>query len=68
MNIASQVANVGSDGGMAQAVQVNVLNKAKNADAAAVLPLLNSAVQESQQIQATASNPAHLGQNVDVRA
>ncbi|MBV8046559.1 MAG: hypothetical protein JO171_05375 [Paludibacterium sp.] len=69
MNIASQVANIGSDGsGVSQAIQVSVLNKAKSADAAAVLPLLNSAVQESQQIQSTASNPAHLGQNVDVRA
>lgn len=69
MNIASQVANIGSDGsGLAQAVQISVLNKAKSADANAVLPLLNSAVQQSQQIQATASNPAHLGQNIDVRA
>ncbi|BEV70751.1 MULTISPECIES: putative motility protein [unclassified Paludibacterium] len=69
MNIASQVSNIGSDSsGVGQAAQISVLNKAKNIDASTVLPLLDSAVQSSQQIQATTVNPAHLGQNVDVHA
>jgi hypothetical protein len=69
MNIASQVANIGSDGsGLSQSIQVSVLNKAKNADANAVLPLLDATAQESQQIRATTVNPPNLGNNVDVRA
>lgn len=66
MNIANQVSQINSDPGLAQSAQISVLNKAKNADANAVIPLLASAVQQSQQI--AASNPAHLGQTIDTRA
>lgn len=66
MNIANQVSQINSDPGLAQSAQISVLNKAKRADANAVMPLLDSAIQQSQQIQA--SNPAHLGQNIDTRA
>ena len=66
MNIDSQAAQVSSQPGIAQTAQVFALNKAKSAEANAVLPLLDSAVQSAAQIRA--SNPSNLGQNVDVRA
>jgi hypothetical protein len=66
MNIDSQLTQVGSQPGVAQAAQITVLNKAKSIAATTALPLLESAVQSADQIRA--SNPANLGQNVDVRA
>lgn len=66
MNISSQVGPVTDQPGLAQSVQIATLNRARTADANAVLPLLNSAMQQSAQIQA--SNPPYLGQNIDVRA
>ncbi|ERE16295.1 putative motility protein [Chromobacterium vaccinii] len=46
--------------------QALVLKKAMQAQSQAAMTLLQGAEQSAQQIQA--SNPAHLGQNLDVRA
>ncbi|KIA79549.1 putative motility protein [Chromobacterium amazonense] len=46
--------------------QALVLKKAMQAQSQAAMTLLQGAEESSQQIQA--SNPAHLGQNLDVRA
>jgi hypothetical protein len=66
MYISNQVSQVNADPGLTQSAQISVLNKAKRADADAVLPLIDSATQQSQQIQA--GNPVYLGQNIDTRA
>lgn len=66
MNIDGQLSQVSSQPGLAQSAQITVLNKAKSMAANSVLPLLDSAVQSADQIRA--SNPANLGQNIDVRA
>lgn len=66
MNIDGQLSQVSSQPGLAQSAQITVLNKAKSMAANSVLPLLDSAVQSAGQIRA--SNPANLGQNIDVRA
>jgi len=63
MNLVSQASQVSSQGGVAQTAQIYALNQSKQAAANGVLPLISSAVQSSEQIRA--SNPAHLGQNVD---
>ena len=62
MDAVSQVSAQNVSGG----TQVFALKKAMQADAQSTLTLLQGAEQSSQQIQA--SNPAHLGQNLDVRA
>ncbi|QEL55093.1 hypothetical protein [Chromobacterium paludis] len=62
MNALSQV----SAQGVSSNTQVFALKKAMQADAQSTLSLLQGAEQSAQQIQA--SNPAHLGQRVDVRA
>ncbi|WP_216595334.1 putative motility protein [Chromobacterium subtsugae] len=46
--------------------QALVLKKAMQADSQTAMTLLQGAAESSAQIQA--SNPAHLGNNVDVRA
>ena len=61
MDAVSQVsANVSTN------AQALVLKKAMQADSQAAMTLLQGAAESSAQIQA--SNPAHLGNNVDVRA
>ncbi|OWY40130.1 hypothetical protein CEK28_05195 [Xenophilus sp. AP218F] len=62
MNALSQVAAQGVSGG----TQVYALKKAMQADAQTTMTLLQGAEQSAAQIQA--SNPGHLGQNIDVRA
>ncbi|AAQ60480.1 putative motility protein [Chromobacterium violaceum] len=62
MDAVSQVSAQNVSGG----TQVFALKKAMQADAQSTLTLLQGAEQSAQQIQA--SNPAHLGQNLDVRA
>ncbi|AXE32151.1 putative motility protein [Chromobacterium phragmitis] len=62
MNAVSQVNAQNVSGG----AQVFALKKAMQADAQSTLTLLQGAEQSAQQIQA--SNPAHLGRNIDVRA
>ncbi|POZ62229.1 putative motility protein [Chromobacterium alticapitis] len=59
------VSQVGAQG-VSSNTQIFALKKAMQADAQSTLSLLQGAEQSSQQIQA--SNPAHLGRNVDVRA
>ncbi|UTH73283.1 putative motility protein [Chromobacterium sp. IIBBL 290-4] len=59
------VSQVGAQG-VSTNLQATVLKKAMQADAASTLTLLQGVDQSSAQIQA--SNPAHLGQNLDVRA
>jgi cellobiose-specific phosphotransferase system component IIA len=66
MDLVSQAAQVSSQPGVAQSAQIFALNQAKKSSAESVLPLLNSAVQSANEIHA--SNPDHLGQNVDVTA
>jgi hypothetical protein len=66
MNIISQAAQVSSQAGVSQTAQIFALNQSKQASANAVLPLLSAAVQSGNEIRA--SNPAHLGQSVDVQA
>ncbi|OHX11625.1 putative motility protein [Chromobacterium sphagni] len=61
MDALSQVsANVSTN------AQALVLKKAMQAQSQAAATLIQGAEQSSEQIQA--SNPAHLGSNVDVRA
>ena len=61
MDAVSQVsANVSTN------AQALVLKKAMQSQSQAAMTLLQGAEQSAQQIQA--SNPAHLGQNLDVRA
>jgi hypothetical protein len=66
MDLVSQAAQVSDQGGVSQTAQIYTLNQAKKSAANSVLPLVESAVQSSEQIRA--SNPVHLGQNVDVSA
>lgn len=51
---------------MSNNLQALVLKKSMQADAQSAMTLLQGAEQSAQQIQA--SNPVHLGQNLDVRA
>ncbi|WP_434634832.1 putative motility protein [Chromobacterium sp. CV08] len=61
MDVVSQVSsNVSTN------AQALVLKKAMQSQSQAAMTLLQGAEQSSQQIQA--QNPAHLGQNLDVRA
>ncbi|AUH50702.1 hypothetical protein CXB49_07745 [Chromobacterium sp. ATCC 53434] len=61
MDLVSQVS-----GNVSTNAQALVLKKAMQSQSQAAMTLLQGAEQSSQQIQA--QNPAHLGQNLDVRA
>lgn len=53
---------------VSSATQVFALKKSLQAEGQSVLSLVQGASDAGTQISQTASNPAHLGQGIDVRA
>ncbi|MTD33895.1 hypothetical protein GKE73_15605 [Paludibacterium sp. dN 18-1] len=53
-------------GAVSSQTQIFALNKTREVTAQSVLSLVDGAAQSAQAIQA--SNPAHLGQKIDVKA
>lgn len=65
MDISNQVGQISSSPGLGQTAQIFAQNQAKASVANTVLPLLAAAAEQSNATRAI--NPAHLGQNVDIR-